>query len=207
MSEGEKLDCLAAVYAQVDSELTVVFANALASLADRSREGALQRAQSEWLDKREALRSLLCSSVPHDLRPGLRVVPELTKMTAERVVFLRASVLKRAERNAPPSANAPENPSASVRERMLVASMKTDLRRLVTAEEAFWADSQHYTAEVGRGGLQYTTSAGIAAPRITLTPDGWTATITNAGTPKRCGIFVGSTPTRLSFCEGDPTCY
>lgn len=58
------------------------------------------------------------------------------------------------------------------KEREYVAAMKSDLRNLVTAEEAYFADSVKYTATVGPGGLNFTVTPGNTPPHITLTADG-----------------------------------
>ncbi len=92
------------------------------------------------------------------------------------------------------------------RERVYVASMKSDLRNLITAEEAFFADSVKYTARVGRGGLQFAVTTGNSKPVIRLTADGFTATIRNANTVITCAIFVGSTPIPPATNEGEPKC-
>ncbi len=57
-----------------------------------------------------------------------------------------------------------------------IRAMKTDLRNLVVAEEAFFADSVKYTTTIGNGGLDYLVTEGNTAPRILLTADGWRAT-------------------------------
>jgi hypothetical protein len=88
----------------------------------------------------------------------------------------------------------------------LVARMKTDLRNLVTAEEAFFADSVKYTSKVGPGGVTFSVSSGNTWPTIVVTADGWTATIGNANTPMRCTIFIGSTSTPPAVKEGVPRC-
>jgi hypothetical protein len=43
-------------------------------------------------------------------------------------------------------------------------------------------------------------------PTITLTTDGWTASITSPSTPQRCAVFVGSTPLAPATTEGAPAC-
>src|SRR5438552_8276407 len=43
---------------------------------------------------------------------------------------------------------------ANTKEKAYLASMKSDLRNLVTAEEAFFADSVKYTSTVGAGGVR-----------------------------------------------------
>jgi TonB family protein len=87
--------------------------------------------------------------------------------------------------------------------RAYVSSMKSDLRNLVTAEEAYFADSVRYTTRLGP---LYAVTTGNAMPTITLTADGWTATIENLHVPYRCAIFVGSTPRAPARREGEPVC-
>ena len=85
-----------------------------------------------------------------------------------------------------------------------IASMKSDLRNLVTAEEAYFADSLQYTSDLG---TDYAVTSGNTAPAIAVTGDGWTATITNALTPTNtCAIFIGTTPVAPATNEGEPTC-
>src|SRR3989442_13241529 len=70
---------------------------------------------------------------------------------------------------------------------------KSDLRNLVTAEEAYFADSVKYAATIGAGGVAFTQSTGNTAPSINTTADGWTANINNVNTTKTCSIYIGST--------------
>jgi len=84
--------------------------------------------------------------------------------------------------------------------------MRNDLRKLVTAEEAFFADSVKYTSKVGPGGVNFSVSSGNTGPTIVVTADGWTAIIGNANTPTRCTIFIGSTSTPPAVKEGVPKC-
>lgn len=91
-------------------------------------------------------------------------------------------------------------------EQAYVAAMKSDLRNLVTAEEAFFADSIKYTTRIGRGGLTYSVTGGDDLPRIAMTADGWLASIRNAHTRTRCMIFIGSTSNPPATIEGKPAC-
>lgn len=91
-------------------------------------------------------------------------------------------------------------------EQTYIAAMKSDLRNLVTAEEAFFADSVKYTAKIGAEGLNYSPSAGNSIARITLTEDGWLASIANGHTRVKCVIFIGSTSTPPARKEGVPAC-
>ena len=95
---------------------------------------------------------------------------------------------------------------ANTKEKAYLASMKSDLRNLVTAEEAYFADSVKYSATIGAGGVIFTQSTGNTAPVIALTADGWTANITNQNTTKTCSIFIGSTALAPATKEGEPKC-
>jgi prepilin-type N-terminal cleavage/methylation domain-containing protein len=96
---------------------------------------------------------------------------------------------------------------ANTKEKAYLASMKSDLRNLVTAEEAYFADSVKYTTTVGAGGISYATTTGVTGPTITLTGDGFTAWVghtTTAG--KTCAVYVGSTALAPANKEGEPKC-
>lgn len=97
-------------------------------------------------------------------------------------------------------------PAGQLDEDHYVASMKSDLRNLVIAEEAFFADSVRYTEKVGRGGVTFFASAGNTVPTIRVTRDGWVASIGNRNTTRRCVIFVGSTAIPPATKEGQPAC-
>ncbi len=92
---------------------------------------------------------------------------------------------------------------ANTKEKAYLASMKTDVRNLVTAEEAYFADSIKYTTNLG---TLYATSAGVVGPTIALTADGWTGWVSHTTTPKTCVIYVGSTQIAPATKEGAPTC-
>jgi len=95
----------------------------------------------------------------------------------------------------------------NTKEKALVASMKVDLKNLVTAEEAYFADHVTYTGTLGN--LAYNVSSGNTLNLISVTASGtgWSATATNTGTAQTCGIFVGnSTPPISGQVEGQPLC-
>src|SRR5882672_270267 len=50
---------------------------------------------------------------------------------------------------------------ANTKEKAYLASMKSDLRNLVTAEEAYFADSVKYTSNLGTA---YATTTGVVGP-------------------------------------------
>ncbi len=95
---------------------------------------------------------------------------------------------------------------ANTKEKAYIASMKSDLRNLVTAEEAFFADSVKYTTVVGAGGVQFSTTSGVTGPTIATSADGWTAWVGHTTTTKTCAIYVGSTALAPANKEGEPRC-
>ena len=94
---------------------------------------------------------------------------------------------------------------ANTKEKAYIASMKSDLRNLVTAEEAYFADSVKY-ANVGQLGTNFTTTSGVQNLAITVTSDGWNATVGHTTTTKTCAIYVGSFSTSPANKEGEPKC-
>jgi len=94
---------------------------------------------------------------------------------------------------------------ANTKEKAYIASMKADLRNLVTAEEAYFADNVTYASTTSN--LQFNISAGNTITVTAASGTGWSATSTNTATTKTCGIFVGSaTPPVTGEAEGAPTC-
>ena len=94
-------------------------------------------------------------------------------------------------------------------ERHVLASLRNDLRNLVTAEEAYFADHAKYTANlkaIALSGQPFSVTPGNSTPRITLVGGGWTATIQNPNTRQVCAIFVGSTAIAPATKEGRPEC-
>jgi prepilin-type N-terminal cleavage/methylation domain-containing protein len=92
---------------------------------------------------------------------------------------------------------------ANTKEKAYLASMKSDLRNLITAEEAYFADSVKYTSNLG---TNYNTTSGVVGPTITVTADGFTATVSHTTTTKTCAVYVGSTALAPANKEGEPKC-
>ena len=94
---------------------------------------------------------------------------------------------------------------ANTKERAYLASMKADLRNLVTAEEAYQAEFLTYTTNLG---TRYQSSAGVTVAIQGVTGSGWAATATHTGTVKGCAICYGAvgSPPAPATQEGEPTC-
>jgi type IV pilus assembly protein PilA len=105
---------------------------------------------------------------------------------------------------------------ASTKQKAYTASMKTDLRNLVTAQEAYFSDNTTYASTTASLSTSFHVSAGntIAAPAASAT--GWSTTVTNAYVPTTasghiCGVWVGgatSEPSGITAdsIEGAPAC-
>jgi prepilin-type N-terminal cleavage/methylation domain-containing protein len=97
---------------------------------------------------------------------------------------------------------------ANTKSKAYVTAMKSDLRNLVLAEEAYFADSSNYTATVTL--LKYQTSTGVLGPSITTGSGFWTATVshTQLQTPLMiCAVGINTTnPIVTSAVEGEPAC-
>src|SRR5438874_10169060 len=102
-----------------------------------------------------------------------------------------------------------------------LASMKSDLRNLVTAEEAYFADSVKYSTKVTSkvGGVACTPAAGDVSwcpttgnnlVTLNVAGGGWDASMTNNNltTPLvTCSIFVNEAgPVGAAVSEGAPAC-
>jgi type IV pilus assembly protein PilA len=92
---------------------------------------------------------------------------------------------------------------ANTKEKAYLTQMKSDLRNLVTAEEAYFADSIKYTNNLGTA---YRVSTGVVGPNITVTGDGWTATVSHSTSLRVCAVFGGSTSIPPAIKEGEVRC-
>lgn len=101
--------------------------------------------------------------------------------------------------------------SAEYLRNAIIESMKSGLRDLVMSEERYFADSVKYTSMVSCSpqspGAVFCSAPGNVLGPITVTRNGWTATMTNAKIPGvTCAIFIGSTSIPPDTTEGLATC-
>src|SRR2546421_13098223 len=84
--------------------------------------------------------------------------------------------------------------------------LKSDLRNLATAEEAFFYDSTKYTTNFALMN-NFNPSAGVTMT-INATTSGWSASTTSAFAPGRqCALFSGTAaPLAPATVEGRITC-
>ena len=85
-----------------------------------------------------------------------------------------------------------------------VAAMKSDLRNLATAEEAFYYDSAYYTADTSL--LRFSTTTGVSVT-ISVIAGGWNAMASHTLTTHRCYLFAGlGPPLGAATAEGRIAC-
>jgi prepilin-type N-terminal cleavage/methylation domain-containing protein len=96
---------------------------------------------------------------------------------------------------------------ANTKSKAYITAMKSDLRNLVTAEEAFFSDSSHYTV-MDTVKLHYQKSTGTTLPVVVIGAGFWSATNSHtqlAG--KVCGIAINTqNVTVTTAAEGEPAC-
>ena len=89
---------------------------------------------------------------------------------------------------------------ANTKEKAYLTAMKSDLRNLVTAEEAYFAEWATYTGTLSSN--SYRNSTGVVLGTVTPTTGGFSASVTYpGGTTKSCQITVGS-----GTKDGEPVC-
>ncbi|MEO7085556.1 MAG: prepilin-type N-terminal cleavage/methylation domain-containing protein [Gemmatimonadaceae bacterium] len=95
---------------------------------------------------------------------------------------------------------------ANTKSKAYVTAAISDLRNLVTAEEAYFADSSNYTSTVSM--LKYQSTNGVNSPTIVTGAGFWTATTTHTQLPGvTCGVSINTTnPVTIAAAEGQPIC-
>ncbi len=112
---------------------------------------------------------------------------------------------------------------ANTKQRAVMASMKTDLRNLVTSQEGFYFDNNDYAGVVtpgaqvnatgGAGQISFVPSTGNILVLTYISATGYKAVMTNpvvTATPNSCGVYVGpaaNSPNAAVTQEGAPACW
>jgi len=113
---------------------------------------------------------------------------------------------------------------ANTKEKAVLASMKTDLRNLVTSQESFYFDNNDYAggttsgAQVnalgGAGRINFVPSTGNVLTLNYVSSTSYSAVMTNPvlapGGINNCGVYVGSpsnAPNSAVTQEGAPACW
>ena len=95
---------------------------------------------------------------------------------------------------------------ANTKQKAYVAQMKSDLKNLATAEEAFFYDSTYYTSSLAQLN-NFSASTGVTLTVVEATAMGWSAQTIHAQTSRLCTLFEGNaTPIPPATVEGRITC-
>ena len=81
------------------------------------------------------------------------------------------------------------------KERAIVSQMRSDLRNMVTAQEAHMSDAQtYYNGPIPNAALSYGPSGSNVVTLSGVTVSGWAATATSPSTARICAIYIGAAP-------------
>jgi len=95
---------------------------------------------------------------------------------------------------------------ANTKEKALVATMKSDLKNLASAEESYYYDNSVYTSSLA-GMPSFQPSVGVAITIDEAGQAGWSATAADNGTVRQCYLYVGSAaPVGAATQEGQVAC-
>jgi prepilin-type N-terminal cleavage/methylation domain-containing protein len=94
------------------------------------------------------------------------------------------------------------------KENAYMASMKSDLRNLITAQETYFSDNTTYTTDMGAAGLNISTTAGVSVAITVVVgpPMGFNATAAHIGTAETCAVFIATPAVAPAVNEGEPRC-
>ncbi len=97
---------------------------------------------------------------------------------------------------------------SSTKAKAYVASMKTDLKNLSSAQEAYYYDNAvYYNGPVPDPAFDFSPTKGVVINITAGDPAGWAATATYPPLPNICGIYVGTAPIPApAVTEGAPAC-
>ena len=98
----------------------------------------------------------------------------------------------------------------NTKDRAVLTQMKSDLRNMITAQEAYAADhnQQYYNGPVPNAMLVYGSTYGVQVTLSNVTITGWAATATHPSVSRTCAIFVGPAagPIGPATVEGRVAC-
>jgi prepilin-type N-terminal cleavage/methylation domain-containing protein len=96
----------------------------------------------------------------------------------------------------------------STKDKAYVATMKTDLKTLASAQESYYYEnSVYYNGAIPNPALPFSPSRNVSVTMLSADVAGWSATASYAGIATTCAIFVGgAAPPAPAAVEGSPAC-
>ncbi len=97
---------------------------------------------------------------------------------------------------------------ANTKEKAIVGQMRSDLRNMVTAQEAYISDAlTYYNGLVPSAALAYNPSGNITITLSGVSANGWAAVAGAPTSSRTCAIFIGTAPPPPpSSVEGQVAC-
>ena len=97
---------------------------------------------------------------------------------------------------------------SATKDKSYLATMKSDLRNLVSAQEGYLADSlSYYSGAIPNPAFAYRPSTGTTVTIVSATNNGFQATATYAGSARNCAIFYGNIgPVSPAVVNGEVKC-
>ena len=97
---------------------------------------------------------------------------------------------------------------SSTKGKAYVATMKADLRNLVSAQESYYYDnSVYYNGAIPNPAIPFSPSGGVSITILSGDAVGWSATSSYASIASTCAVFIGgAAPPAPAVIEGSPTC-
>jgi len=102
---------------------------------------------------------------------------------------------------AAPTLRAQATPPDSVR--AAIAAARSDLRNLITAQEAYFSDHARYASSLEQIGTGYSASQGNSIRLANVAPIFWSAVLTSARLVGSCTVWVGPDSTKAAATERD----
>jgi prepilin-type N-terminal cleavage/methylation domain-containing protein len=97
---------------------------------------------------------------------------------------------------------------SSTKGKAYIATMKSDLKNLTSAQESYYYDySVYYNGAVPNASLLFSPTVNVSITMVSGDVSGWSATSAYAGIANTCAVFVGTAaPLAPATVEGSPAC-
>jgi prepilin-type N-terminal cleavage/methylation domain-containing protein len=97
---------------------------------------------------------------------------------------------------------------SSTKGKAYIATMKTDLKNLASAQESYYYDnSVYYNGAIPNPALPFSPSSNVSVTMISGDIAGWSATASYAGIATTCAVYIGgAAPPPPAIIEGSPAC-
>ena len=97
---------------------------------------------------------------------------------------------------------------SSTKGKAYIATMKSDLKNLTSAQESYYYDySVYYNGAIPNAALLFSPTVDVTITMVSGDVSGWSATSSYAGIANTCAVFVGTAAALApATVEGSPAC-